>query len=219
MSSVHSGNPATFTSAMALMTDSDEPTAALFRNPLEKLLDNDAYLQAKTAAASDTFAGLIEIATQAEVAALTDTTRAVTPGRLPIAADAQQGLIEIATQAEQEAGTDTTRAVTPGRQHYHQSAAKFWAYVTVSGGTPTLATSYNVTSITDNSTGNLTVTIATDFSSASWSCVATARASLLGRCVQVSSQAAGSVTVICFASDTVNNTDPDAWSVVGYGDQ
>lgn len=50
----------------------------------------------------------------------------------------------------------------------------FWAYLTVSGGTASLINSFNVTSITDGSTGIFTITIATDFSSANWVCLGTA---------------------------------------------
>ena len=74
----------------------------------------------------------------------------------------------LATQAEQEAGSATDKLVTPGRQHNHPSAAKHWGYVLVSGGVPTLTSSYNITSITDTATGRMVVTIATDFSSVNW---------------------------------------------------
>jgi hypothetical protein len=67
--------------------------------------------------ASTTVKGIIEIATQAEVDAGTDNTKAVTPKTLPSGAGSAsttaKGVIEIATQAEVDAGTDTVRAVTP----------------------------------------------------------------------------------------------------------
>ena len=85
------------------------------------------------------------------------------------ASDTTAGKIEIAVQSEMETATDTTRAVVPGRQHYHPSAAKFWLRAIISGGAPSLDSSYNVTSITDTAAGRMTVTIATDFSSSSWS--------------------------------------------------
>lgn len=73
-----------------------------------------------------------------------------------------------ATQAEQETGSSTSVFVSPGRQQFHPSAVKFWGFVTYTTGTPTLQTNYNITSITDTAVGKLTVTIATDFSSANW---------------------------------------------------
>lgn len=135
------------------------------------------------------------------------------------ASDTATGVIEIAVQSEMETATDTTRAVVPGRQHNHPGHPKFWAYVTYSGGTPTLAASYNVTSITDGGTGALTVTIATDFSSANWCCsIATTQpgGNSIGR---VSSQAAGSVDIIMRGSASGTADDPDACHVVGFGDQ
>ena len=38
-----------FLASLALMTDGDSPSAALFRAPLERLLDNDVHLQARAA--------------------------------------------------------------------------------------------------------------------------------------------------------------------------
>ena len=77
-----------------------------------------------------------------------------------------------ATQAQQEAAIDVVQPVTPGRQHFHPSAATFWAHVTVSAGVPTLQASYDVTGITDSALGVLTETIATNFSSSYWACSA-----------------------------------------------
>ncbi len=71
--------------------------------------------------ASTTVKGKIEIATEAEVAAKTDTTRAITPRTLadaissevPIASTSARGKIEIATQDEATAGVHQEAAVTP----------------------------------------------------------------------------------------------------------
>ena len=138
------------------------------------------------------------------------------------ASDTAPGVIEIATQAEQETGTDTLRAVTPGRQHFHPSAAKFWAVVSVSGGTPSIVASYNVTSITDTAVGRLTITIATDFSSANYCCVVSVESDngTNGRFsgVSQSAQAAGTIEVFC--RDNGNALfDPAKYFVVGFGDQ
>lgn len=71
-----------------------------------------------------------------------------------------------ATQSDQQTGSSTTTYVSPGRQQFHDSAAKFWLVCDSSG---TLITpSYNVTSISDTTTGVVTVTIATDFSDADY---------------------------------------------------
>lgn len=59
--------------------------------------------------------GVVELATDIETAAGTDTTRAVTPfGMASVVASASgRGLVELATNAETLTGTDATRAVTP----------------------------------------------------------------------------------------------------------
>ena len=57
--------------------------------------------------------GLIELATQAEANALTDSTRAITPATIPIATESQQGISAFASQAEVDAGTVTNKGVTP----------------------------------------------------------------------------------------------------------
>lgn len=127
-----------------------------------------------------------------------------------------------ASQAEQEAGSSIVKFVSPGVQQFHPSAAKFWAVIDVSGGeagTPTLTTSYNVTSITDTATGQLTVTVATDFSSVNWACLATCELASSGTLTaMVNTIAAGSV-LINARNLLATVTDPDAWHIVGFGDQ
>lgn len=67
--------------------------------------------------ASETVAGLVELATQTEVNTGTDTARAVTPATLSgrSATETRSGLVEIATQGETNTGTDDTRTVTPAK--------------------------------------------------------------------------------------------------------
>lgn len=64
---------------------------------------------------------------------------------------------DAASQAEQEAASVTNKFVTPGRQQYHPSAAKMWARIDMSLGTPSIAISYNVSSITDWGTGDVQI--------------------------------------------------------------
>ena len=67
--------------------------------------------------ASETTAGIAEIATQAETNAGTDDTRIVSPAKLAgrTASETQAGIAEIATQAETNAGSDDARAITPAK--------------------------------------------------------------------------------------------------------
>ena len=135
--------------------------------------------------------------------------------------DADTTILQASTQAEMETATATTSAVTPGRVQNHPGVAKVWAYITVSGGTPSLDASYNVTSITDTSAGNVTVTIATDFSSANYCAIA--QAVTAGGAAYMASvktgQAAGSFVVRTALTTSGADTDNINISVVAFGDQ
>jgi hypothetical protein len=81
--------------------------------------------------------------------------------------------ISAATQAEQETGSSTSVYVSPGRQQYHPSAAKAFGTYNYSGGIPSIqgVASYNVSSLGDTGTGNVTVNVAVSFSSANYTVV------------------------------------------------
>jgi len=127
----------------------------------------------------------------------------------------------VASQAEMEAGSSTSVFVTPGRQHFHPSAAKFWVVFT--GNSTTILASYNMTSISDGTT-EATVTIATDFSSANWCCMATGEGTTSSavanaRLATTRSIAAGSIIVFCIDGQaTPVIQDPTRWHVCGFGD-
>lgn len=135
--------------------------------------------------------------------------------------DASFTFIQPATQSEMEAASSTTTAVSPGTAQYHPGVAKMWAYITVSGGAPSLDASHNVTSITDTSAGNVTVTIATDFSSANYCAVANAVTA--GGAAHMASvktgQGAGTLVVRTALSSTGADTDNINLAVVAFGDQ
>ena len=147
------------------------------------------------------------------------------------ASDTAVGLIQIAVQSDMEAATSTILAVTPGRQHFHPGMAKF-VCMTTGLATPALQTppAYNMTSITDAGVGRLTVTIATDFSSANWCCVALVEYSSTTltetsiTChphIRNATLAAGTVEINTHDTTATTNVLRDATSihVVGYGDQ
>lgn len=101
------------------------------------------------------------------------------------------------------------------------SACKVWGYVTVSAGAPTLAASYNVTSITDTGVGVLDVTIATDFSSVNWSNVATVNDGVATPLLPGTGsgvRGAGSDRITARTSAGVL-TDPGSYSFSGFGAQ
>jgi len=123
-----------------------------------------------------------------------------------------------ATQAEEEAASSTSVYASPGRQHFHPGHPKCWAFVTYSAGTPTLTSNYNITSITDTGVGLLTVTIATDFSSANWAALLNVRAdSTTTPATRYASHAAGSILLVVL--DGPSTVDPESFSFMGLGDQ
>ncbi len=73
------------------------------------------------------------------------------------------GSTPVATKTEIEGLSGTGFFICPGRQQYHPATAKAW--VSIDGtGTIAILASYNVSGITDNGTGDYTVTFDTDFS-------------------------------------------------------
>ena len=84
------------------------------------------------------------------------------------ATDAVTGVVELATTAEAQAGTDTTRVLTPARLRDGLNASgsapiyACRAWVNFNGtGTVAIRASGNVSSITDNGTGDYTVNFTT----------------------------------------------------------
>ncbi len=120
-----------------------------------------------------------------------------------------------ATQADQEASTSTTTFVSPGRQQYHPSAAKAWGVANVSG---TINASHNLTSVTDNGTGDITWTWNVDFSSASYVANASINTGTSLALKVNGSMLAGSCNVISYNLSNVA-TDPTQHMVAAFGDQ
>lgn len=90
-------------------------------------------------------------------------------------ADLSELLTAIATQGEAEAGTDNTKLMTPLRSAQAIAAlapvpgAQCVAWVNFNGtGTVEIRASYNVSSITDNGTGDFTLNFATALSDANY---------------------------------------------------
>lgn len=125
--------------------------------------------------------------------------RAATGAFVNAASDTASGVIEIATQAEMETGSDVVRAVVPGRVSFHDGVCKAWGYITMSGGTPSLAASHNITGIADTTTGTVTVTIGNDFSTANYVVVAMVEWSGTTEAhVTISTKAAGSFVLLVY---------------------
>jgi hypothetical protein len=131
---------------------------------------------------------------------------------------------QIATQSDQETSTATNKLVTPAVQQFHPSAAKCWGKF---DNAASFSASYNVTSGTDNGTGDWTVTIATDFSTANYGAVFgvefgnTTQANGAG--VRNGGQAAGTLRVAAWFANNAGNvgvpSDDNGTHVAMFGDQ
>ena len=128
---------------------------------------------------------------------------------------------QLGTQAEAETNTSTTKTLSIANLKYHPAMTKCLAHVSYSAGTPTLNESLNITSITDTNTGRLTITIATDFSSATYpyqcSSEAPSGGSELFTNVRTGTQAAGSLEITTQNSGGVD-TDPAVITFAAWGD-
>jgi len=78
-----------------------------------------------------------------------------------------------ATQSdmEDEGTSNANRFVSPEVAKFAPSAAKFWLDLDGDAATATIAASYNVSSVTDSTTGTFVVNLSTAFSSTRWACV------------------------------------------------
>ena len=102
-----------------------------------------------------------------------------------------------------------------GSRRYDPGAAKAWIKCDAAGA---IQASYNVTSITDNGTGDVTVTIATDFASADYAVVATVYGGGFFS-ASVFAQAAGSVQVKNWTTSGGLNpvADPTNYYIACFG--
>jgi hypothetical protein len=126
-----------------------------------------------------------------------------------------------AAQADQETATSTTTYVSPGRQQFHPSACKAWIQFT-SVTTTAILTSYNITSVTDNGSGDTTITIATDFSGGNYA-IGTSTGQSTGiplLCIDDGSSVPTAGTLRVQSLDMAGNAGDSPYSsVVMFGDQ
>lgn len=90
------------------------------------------------------------------------------------ATDTALGLTQYATQSDMETATSNVLAVTPGRMQYHPGVAKAWVNFTGTG-TVAINASHNVSSVTDNGTGDYTINFTNALSSANYGLAGAAR--------------------------------------------
>lgn len=128
-----------------------------------------------------------------------------------------------ASQANMEAASDNSVMVTPLAMKWHPGVAKAWC-VFNGTGTPAMTTNYNMdASITDNGTGDWTVSFTTDFSSANYAITGMAnRQSSTDGCFlglnSSSTFAAGTVRIVTTLPGG-SQFDSSYVSLVAFGDQ
>jgi hypothetical protein len=132
-----------------------------------------------------------------------------------------------ATQAEMETATSATKVPTVSVVRNHPGVAKAWAQIQISGGTASILASHNVTSITDNGVGDITITFTTAFSSVNYCAIvqfygidASAQAGPAGN---VKSQTASAARVQMLQATNSSNTTSIAadysFMFAAFGDQ
>ena len=97
---------------------------------------------------------------------------------------------------------------------YLDTLVKAWAAVT-NGGTPTIADDVNVTSLTDNGTGDVTVTFASALASANYAAVVSASNTSLNARATVHSRGTGSVRVL--TTDSSGNAGDADFTAICVG--
>lgn len=131
-----------------------------------------------------------------------------------------------ATQADMEGASANDRHVTPLGMKWHPGVAKAWGKFNNAGST---VAGHNVDSPTDNGTGDITVNLTTDMSSASWAGVMTVEmtattygvANAREAHIRSGGQAAGTCRFDCIDNTATTNLikDPTSWQFVAFGDQ
>jgi len=117
------------------------------------------------------------------------------------------GTVELATNAEVTTGTDTSRVSPVSSMIYHEGACKKW--VAFNGtGTVSIRDSYNISSITDNGTGDYTINFSGSMANANYCAVGMAADSDGGGDISPSPRgnsdiATGSIRVITYNTASV----------------
>ena len=120
-----------------------------------------------------------------------------------------------ATQADLEAETANEKFVPPDLVKYSPGVAKFW--VKYDGASAARNAYYNVGSVTDGGTGDHTVNITTDFSSAHWCATMATRNAGTGSDIRVETMAAGTLRVL--SGNGSGAADSTYECIAGFGDQ
>lgn len=141
-------------------------------------------------------------------------------GAVPSASTSAAGIVQLADQAAMEAQT-AGRAVTADVMKFHPGVAKVWAFWT-SVTTTSLLASLNVSSLTDNGTGDTTVNFSITLSSANYATPASADRAASADCNIIGplgngTYSATAVRMFC-KTDSGAASDADKQSLSIFGD-
>jgi hypothetical protein len=129
-------------------------------------------------------------------------------------------VVPYGSQADMETATSNVKAVTPGRVVFNPGVSKAW--VSFQGtGTVTILASMNVSSITDNGTGDYTVNFTTAFSSAAYAVATSVKSGSAGATLNINTtdgKATGSVRLLGSVSGS-GATDFAECDVICMGDR
>jgi hypothetical protein len=196
--------------------DGEIATAAIQNSAITTAKINDlAVTAAKIAAATITFAKLASAAIASQADAQTGTASSVlmTPERATDHFNARQ-----TSDAEVTSEANVTEFIAPDQLQHSQRVAKAWGYVTISGGTPTLADSFKVTSITDVGTGDFTVNLAVTMGNANYAVAANASTGSNKTNTAMVHTRTTTAFSIKIRDHTNTDIDPDSFSFVVFGD-
>lgn len=125
--------------------------------------------------------------------------------------------VDVASAAQMEGATSLVTVVTPGRQHSHPGHPKAWCKA--NGASAAISASYNITSTTDNTTGDISFTVATAFSSVNYSAQGHVLFSTGSTRVAVGIAQGVSVYRMYCVNGTNDRNDPDQYYYAAFGDQ
>ncbi len=127
---------------------------------------------------------------------------------------------DLATQGNMESEATSVHVVTAGVLRYGPSACKGWCVFTVSGTTPTIAISYNVTSVTRKALGKYEIAWTNSFSSANYGAVCLARSDGAGYFTAQDNSNAQTAAHVSFQffDDTGTLHEPTWATVLAFGD-
>lgn len=127
--------------------------------------------------------------------------------------------VSAASTAEVKTGTEAAKYVAPSTMIGHEGVIKAWCVFDGTAGSPSCADSYNVTSITDNGTGNYTLNFTTAFESSNYACVVSVGTGNTDwRQGKTGTFAAGSVQILTGSTSSGAENEPSI-SVICIGDR